>query len=89
MPDVTSPLGYDQALLRSYQERMLKKQRSSDAETIDQDVYADRTDPSDPYQPAGLVDRLSAEQDEPDVMKGPFAPARPKTPTTKGSIYGR
>ena len=79
-----APSGYDQALLKSWRERQLELARPSDAEFIDEDIYADRTDPSDPYQPAGLVDRLQAEDLEPEVDEQRSRLGRPRVPTTQG-----
>ncbi len=79
-----SPLGYDRALLKSWKERQADLARPSDAEYIDEDIYAARTDPNDPYQPAGLVDRLQAEALEPEVDEQRSRLGRPRVPTTQG-----
>lgn len=48
-------------MLRSYQERMLPK-RDSDAEFIDDDIYASDDDRATEGEPRGLLDRLYKER---------------------------
>lgn len=73
------PRDYDQALLQAYRARLPK--RATDAEFIDDDVYADYGDRSDEEEPMGLVDRLYRERREAQPMRGIGNPQ--SVPTTK------
>lgn len=62
---------FDQALLQAYQARLPQKgRRASDAEPIDDDVYASESDPEMEQDPQGLVDRLYRERLSAQPMRG-------------------
>lgn len=59
---------FDQAMLQAYRARLPK--RASDAEPINDDVYASEEDPSMEMEPRGLVDRLYYDQRAARPMRG-------------------
>ncbi len=69
----------DPALLQAYRARLPK--RSSDAELIDDDAYAEDADSETESAPSGLIDRLYQEQLNGQPMRGKGLPQA--VPTTK------
>lgn len=70
--------------LRSYKERLPAP--TSDAEFIDDDVYASEPDPATEMAPQGLVDRLYMEQDDAMPEGYPRKRRQNPVPTTRNTI---